>query len=391
VYAFRDHLTFIGQVMSAEKREQGLLDLANDLGVTQKDFCAQQGIRLYGEHPDGGSEAICHNAMLQDIGLPGQLIAGTDSHTCTAGALGAFAFGVGSTDMANAWLTRDVRVTVPESVRIELTGRMPEDVAAKDVMLALMSGSYFKEGKAIGQVLELCGQGVAAMSMDERATLTNMAVEAGATTGVVAADDVTVDTIAEGRGLDRAALSPRAVCSDPDAVYAHRIELNLSDLRPMVATPGDPRNGIAVSDLKEPVHIDIAYGGSCTGGKIADMDMYASVLGPAVERGWAVKKGVEFFVQFGSQKIRAAAEQKGYVDLFIKAGAKLINPSCGACINAGPGVSSKPDQVSVSAINRNFPGRSGPGKVYLASPMVVAASAIAGQITTPRALFAGDV
>jgi len=374
--------------MPEEKKKQGLLKLADNLAITQEEFCRRQGIRLYGEVKAGGSEAICHNAVLEDIALPGQLVAGTDSHTCTAGALGCFAFGVGSTDMANAWLTRDVRVKVPHSVHIELAGVLPKGLAAKDVMLAVMADRYFKDGKAIGQVLEFCGEGLASMPIDERATLTNMAVEAGATTGIIEADEVTLDYLSRLRGLDRDALRRRIVRSDADAEYAHRMVIDLTMLEPMVATPGDPRNGIPIRDLPGPVKIDIAYGGSCTGGKITDMDMYASVLSPAVARGWKVKDGVQFYIQFGSQKIRRDAEAKGYLTLFEKAGARLINPSCGACIAAGPGVSRGPDDVTVSAINRNFPGRSGPGKVYLTSPQVVAASAIAGRIITPAELFA---
>lgn len=387
VYAFRDHLTFIGRVMPEAQKKQGLLQLADDLGVTQEKFCKAQGIRLYGEVEGGGSEAICHNAILEDIGLPGQLIAGTDSHTCTGGALGCFAFGVGSTDMANAWYTRDVRVTVPKTVRIELAGKVPAQLSAKDVMLYVMADPYFKEGKAIGQVLEFCGEALASMPLDERATLTNMAVEAGATTGVIEADELTVETLARTRGLDPAALRKLVVRSDAGAEYAHRMTVDLTNLQPMVATPGDPRNGVPVSALEAPVKIHIAYGGSCTGGKDTDMDMYARVLSRAVERGWKVKDGVRFYIQFGSQKIRAKAEKKGYIPIFEKAGAQLINPSCGACIAAGPGVSANADEVTVSAINRNFPRRSGPGQVYLASPLVVAASAIAGRIVTPEELF----
>ena len=151
----------------------------------------------------------------------------------------------------------------------------------------------------------------------------------------------------------------------------------------MVATPGDPRNGVPVSELSEPVKIDIAYGGSCTGGKMADMDMYAAVLKRAVDQGRRVAPGVHLYLQFGSQKIKEYARERGYIEIFERAGAELIDPSCGACINAGPGASKSPDQVTVSAQNRNFPGRSGPGKVYLASPYVVAASAIAGHIVEP--------
>jgi 3-isopropylmalate/(R)-2-methylmalate dehydratase large subunit len=153
----------------------------------------------------------------------------------------------------------------------------------------------------------------------------------------------------------------------------------------MVATPGDPRNGIPLTDLHANgvVKIDIAYGGSCTGGKKADMDMYASVLRSARDQGRRVADGVKLYLQFGSQRIRDYAESMGYIKLFEEVGAELVDPSCGACIKAGPGVSTDPEQVTVSAINRNFPGRSGPGKVYLASPLVVAASAIAGRIVGP--------
>ncbi len=390
VFAFRDHLTFLKDVMPEAQRKQGLLQLADDLAVNQEEFCKKHGITLYGEVPaerGGGSEAICHNAVLEDIARPGELVIGTDSHTCTAGAIGCFAFGVGSTDMANAWATRDVRVTVPETVRIRIDGKLDASVAAKDVMLYVMADKYFKDGKAIGQVLEFCGSAVEAMSVEERATLTNMAVEAGATTGFIAADEVTFAYIAEHRGTSIETLRAMAVRSDEGARYVHEMQLDVSMLAPMVATPGDPRNGVAVDALSEDVRIDIAYGGSCTGGKSSDMAMYARVLEQAVARGMRVKEGVRFYIQFGSQAIRARAEKAGWIELFEKAGAELVNPSCGACINAGPGVSRNEGQVTVSAINRNFPRRSGPGKVYLASPLVVAASALAGYITTPEKLF----
>ena len=152
----------------------------------------------------------------------------------------------------------------------------------------------------------------------------------------------------------------------------------------MVATPGDPRNGVPLAQLGNDVKIDIAYGGSCTGGKKADMDMYARVLADALGRGERVAPGVHLYLQFGSQDIRRYAEGMGYVEVFERVGAELVDPSCGACINAGPGSSDSPHLVTVSAQNRNFPGRSGPGKVYLASPLVVAASAIAGKIARPR-------
>ncbi|MBI4702255.1 MAG: 3-isopropylmalate dehydratase [Deltaproteobacteria bacterium] len=394
VFCFRDHLTFLDQVMSEEHVRLGLREQAAKLEAVQREFARSQGIKLFGEvERDGrpaGSEAICHNKVIEELALPGQVVVGTDSHTCMAGAIGCLAFGVGSTDMANAWLTRDVRLAVPESVRVLLKGRLGADVAAKDVMLYLLALPYWKSGQGIGKVIEFSGPAVAALSLDERATLTNMAVEAGGFTGIVEADEVVAGYLAAERGLDPAAVRARIVKADPGARYAHEVEIDLGALEPMVATPGDPRNGIPLSLLEQSrggeVRIDIAYGGSCTGGKKADMDMYATVLGRAVRQSRTVAPGVELYIQFGSQQIRRYAESKGYIELFRRAGAKLVEPSCGACIKAGPGSSTRPDQVTVSAINRNFPGRSGPGQIYLASPLVVAASAIAGKIAAPNSV-----
>jgi 3-isopropylmalate/(R)-2-methylmalate dehydratase large subunit len=384
VFAFRDHLTFLGQVMPQKQREMGLLERADGLAVTQAEFTTRQNIRLYGENPEGGSEAICHNAVVEDLALPGQIVIGTDSHTCMAGVLGCFAFGVGSTDMANAWYTKDIRIRVPETVRYVLKGKKHADVTAKDVMLYILATPYMKSSKGIGKVLEFAGEGLKDWPMDERATLTNMAVEAGGTTGIIEPDDVTLDYIVRMRGLDPEEVRKGFLKSDEDAEYAEVFEINLDEIRPMVATPGDPRNGIHITELTSEVKIDIAYGGSCTGGKMADMDMYAAVLKRAVEQGRRVAPGVQLFLQFGSQKIKEYARSRGYIEIFERAGAQLIDPSCGACIKAGPGASSSPDQVVVSAQNRNFPGRSGPGQMYLASPYVVAASAIAGHIVAPE-------
>jgi len=383
VFAFRDHLTFLGRVMSPKHREMGLLERADGLATTQQSFTEQQNIHLYGSTPEGGSEAICHNAVVEDLALPGQIVIGTDSHTCMAGVLGCFAFGVGSTDMANAWYTKDIRIRVPETVRYVLKGKKRDDVAAKDVMLYILASEYMKSSKGIGKVLEFAGEDLKNWPMDERATLTNMAVEAGGTTGIIEPDEVTLDYIVRTRGLDAEEVRKGFVYSDPDAEYAAVFEINLDEIGPMVATPGDPRNGIPIDDLEE-VRIDAAYGGSCTGGKMADMDMYAEVLENALANGKRVAEGVHLYIQFGSQKIKQYARQRGYIDLFERAGAELIDPSCGACINAGPGASPSAETVTVSAQNRNFPGRSGPGKLYLASPYVVAASAIAGKIVDPK-------
>jgi len=386
VFAFRDHLTFLGRVMSPKHREMGLLEKAEGLATTQQSFTAQQNIRLYGESADGGSEAICHNAVVEDLALPGQIVIGTDSHTCMAGVLGCFAFGVGSTDMANAWYTKDIRIRVPETVRYVLTGKKRDDVAAKDVMLYILASEYMKTSKGIGKVLEFAGDDLQNWAMDERATLTNMAVEAGGTTGIIEPDEKTLEYIVRTRGLDAENVRKGFTYSDPDAEYAAVFEINLDEIGPMVATPGDPRNGIPIEDLEGEVRIDAAYGGSCTGGKMADMDMYAEVLENALAKGRRVADGVHLYIQFGSQKIKQYARQRGYIEIFERAGAELIDPSCGACINAGPGASPSAETVTVSAQNRNFPGRSGPGRLYLASPYVVAASAIAGKIVDPKEL-----
>jgi 3-isopropylmalate/(R)-2-methylmalate dehydratase large subunit len=387
VFAFRDHLTFLDLIMPKAHRDMGLDGQARKLAVVQEDFARREGIKLYGEvHRDGklaGSEAICHNKVIEDIALPGQLVLGTDSHTCMAGALGCFAFGVGSTDMANAWVTRDVRVTVPETARFVLRGALRPEVCAKDVMLHILSQPFFKSGEGIGKVLEFAGEGIASLPLDERATLTNMAVEAGGFTGIIEADDVVVAYLVEQRGLDPGEVRRRIARADPGASYCTTFEIDLSAIVPMVATPGDPRNGVPFDPAGPEVKIDIAYGGSCTGGKRADMDMYARVLAAALARGERVAPGVHFYLQFGSQDVRRYAEERGYLEVFERVGAKLVDPSCGACIKAGPGSSDSPNQVTISAQNRNFPGRSGPGKVYLASPLVVAASAIAGKIALP--------
>jgi 3-isopropylmalate/(R)-2-methylmalate dehydratase large subunit len=395
VWAFRDHLTFLDLIMPKAHRDMGLKEQAEELATVQDAFTKKHKIKLYGEvHRDGklvGSEAICHNKVIEEIALPGDLVCGTDSHTCMAGALGCFAFGVGSTDMANAWYTKDVRVTVPETARFVLTGKMRDGVCAKDVMLHILSQPFFKTGKGIGIVLEFAGEGLKSLSLDERATLTNMAVEAGGFTGIIEADDVVVDYLVKQRGLNADDVRARIVKADAGATYLATFDVDLAAIEPMVSLPGDPRNGVPLKDLREKsgvgdVKIDIAYGGSCTGGKKADMDMYAKVLAAAVARGKRVADGVHLYIQFGSQDIRRYAESKGYLEVFAKAGAELVDPSCGACIKAGPGVSDSPEQVTVSAINRNFPGRSGPGKVYLASPLVVAASAVAGKIVSPEEL-----
>src|SRR5690349_2674196 len=220
VYAFRDHLTFLGRVMSEDKRKMGLLERADGLATTQQSFTSQQRIKLYGESPEGGSQAICHNAVVEDLALPGQVVIGTDSHTCMAGVLGCFAFGVGSTDMANAWYTKDIRIRVPETVRYVLKGKKRADVAAKDVMLVILATEYMKTTKGIGKVLEFAGEDLQNWSMDERATLTNMAVEAGGTTGIIEPDEQTLEYIVHARDLYRDEVRKGFTYSELVAEYA---------------------------------------------------------------------------------------------------------------------------------------------------------------------------
>jgi 3-isopropylmalate/(R)-2-methylmalate dehydratase large subunit len=383
VLFFRDHLTFLDEVISEEKKKLGLLDLATQLKLKQQDFAKQQGIRLHGELTDRkGSEGICHSIVLESYALPGQLNVGSDSHTPHVGAIGCVAFGIGTTDVFNSWITKDVRVKVPESVKVVIRGKRHANVTAKDFILKILSLDYVRSGKALAKVMEYAGDAIEELSVDERATMTNMAAEIGGFTGIVAPDKKTVDFLVERRGIDRARAQAMiaGLFSDPEARYAHVIELDADAITPMVATPGDPGNGEYVRDLDGPVPIEIAYGGTCTAGKNEDMDMYALVLSDALKAEKRVADSVRFYIQFGSQQTRDYCLRRGYVEVFRRAGAEVIEPSCGACINAGPGVSTRPDQVVISAQNRNFPGRSGPGKMYLASPLTVAASAVAGYI-----------
>ena len=386
VLFFRDHLTFLEKAMTQERIEQGLLGVANQLEVKQREFSEKQGIKLYGEQKGHvmGSEAICHSKILEEYAEPGMLIIGTDSHTPHAGAVGCVAFGVGTTAIFNSWITKDVRVSVPKSFKVIIHGEPADNVTAKDFMLEILRHPYVRDGQAIGQIIEYAGPAVEALSVDERATMTNMAAEVGAFTGIVAADQKTVDYLVSERGMDRGRAEElvEGMQSDPGAEYVKIIEIDASQIRPMVALPGDPGNGLYLDELgDEPVRIEIAYAGSCTAGKKEDMDMYARVFQEAENTGLTVHPDVECFIQCGSIEVREYCREKGYMALFERMGATFIEPGCGACINAGPGVTASPDQVSISSQNRNFPGRSGPGQLYLGSPYSVAASAIAGYVT----------
>jgi 3-isopropylmalate/(R)-2-methylmalate dehydratase large subunit len=357
----------------------------------QRAFAAHTGVRNFSA-TDGVSPGICHQVAREELIEPGDFIQATDSHTCMGGASGALAWGVGATEYAALLHWGFTALEVPESIRFELRGRLRPGVTAKDVMLHILA-TYAKRQDTLNRVMEFGGEGLLALSPDERATLANMATECSARGAVVECDDVMLDWIAQRRpGVTVDELRRKVVTPDPDATYAGGVHpIDLDQVPPMLATPGDPDRGIA-SDPKNgaridevgEVRIDIAYGGSCTAGKRDDIDFYARVMGEADRAGKRVADGVRFYLQFGSREVAEYARQQGYLEVFARTGVEVIDPGCGACIGCGPGVSDRPDQVTVSAINRNYKGRSGPGRLYLASPLTVAASAVAGRIVEYR-------
>jgi 3-isopropylmalate/(R)-2-methylmalate dehydratase large subunit len=352
----------------------------------QRNFVERHGLRSHrtltdaeAAQDDGSNVAgISHAMVAEHYALPGQVVVGTDSHTPHSGALGCVAFGVGTTDMANAFMTGAVRTALAPVLRVDLEGRLPDGVTAKDVVLHLLALPQIRNGSAVGKVFEFRGPVVEKLSIDERATLTNMTAELGGLTGIVAPDGQTVRFLRERRGVD-IALEPW-MASDPGATYAEVIRVDCDALSPMLAAPGDPGNGLPLDQLPAPVAIDIAYGGSCTAGKREDFDHYHAVLAWGLANGRKVPDGVQLYLQYGTTAVRDYCRERGYDQVFAAAGARILQPSCGACANCGPGSSTDAGQVTVSAINRNFPGRSGPGQVWLASPPTVMASALAGRL-----------
>jgi 3-isopropylmalate/(R)-2-methylmalate dehydratase large subunit len=386
IVVFEDHTSYVG--VSPAHVRGGLVPNVLAMCRAQRDFVAEYGLRSHrtlteeeAALDDGSNVAgISHAMMAEHYALPGQLVVGTDSHTPHSGALGCVAFGVGTTDMANAFVTGAVRLTVPQTLRVQLDGALPPGVTAKDVVLHLLALPPIRSGGGVGKVFEFGGPVVRALATDERATLTNMAAELGGFTGIVEPDLETVRFLKERRGVEFD-IEPW-MRSDEGATYAEVIRVDCSSLAPMVSRPGDPGNGVSLDKLDERARIDIAYGGSCTAGKREDFDHYHEVLAWAAGQGLRVPDGVRLYLQFGTTAVRDYCIERGYLDAFEKVGAELLQPSCGACANCGPGSSTDVAQVTVSAINRNFPGRSGPGQVWLASPPTVAASAIAGRLVS---------
>lgn len=382
---FEDHLLYAHhnpKFVPFMHKVQTLRDLqvAFQQHTDVRDYSAKNGV----------SPGICHQVAREEFIEVGDFIQATDSHTCMGGASNALTWGVGATEYANLVSAGFTFVKVPESIRFELVGELHNGCTAKDVILAILA-DHAREELTLNRSMEFGGPGLTSLSIDERATLCNMATECSGRTGICEADDALYDWMVSTQPhLSIDGQKARSVHPDPGAHYDGGVHtIDLSTIVPMVAHPGnpdegipsDPTNGANISDIGQ-VSINIAYGGSCTAGKEDDITYYAEVCEAAQEAGLKVKEGVEFFIQYGSGQVKQFAEDRGWHELFQNVGVKLIDPGCGACIGAGPGVSITPDQVTVSAINRNFQGRSGPGKLYLASPLTVAASAFTGVISS---------
>ena len=381
---FEDHLLYATGV-DRFSRFEGKIQTLRDMQVS---FQVHTGVRDYSA-VGGISPGICHQVAREEFIDVGDFIQATDSHTCMGGASNALAYGVGSTEYANLVHNQFSFVNVPESIRFELIGELDPGCTAKDVILHIL-WKYAANSETLDRSMEFGGPGLASLSMDERATLCNMATECSAKTGICEADDRTVDWLLKKRpDLTEEGIRNSFVSPDEGAYYdGGTHEINLSEIRPMVAHPGnpdegvpsDPTNGAYIAEIGD-VSIDIAYAGSCTAGKDDDFSFYAMVCEAALEAGLRVADGVDCYIQFGSKSVKDLSEERGWTKTFEEAGVKLIDPGCGACIGAGPGVSEDSEQVTVSAINRNFQGRSGPGKLYLASPLTVMTSAFTGRIT----------
>ncbi|MDP6870140.1 MAG: aconitase family protein [Candidatus Poseidoniaceae archaeon] len=384
---FEDHLLYATGV----PRFGPFADKIQTLRDLQIDFQKHTGVRDYSAK-DGVSPGICHQVAREEFIDVGDFIQATDSHTCMGGASNALTYGVGATEYANLVYNQFAFVKVPESIRFELIGSLNPGCTAKDVILHIL-WHYAKHSDTLDRSMEFGGPGLASISMDERATLCNMATECSAKTGICDPDQLTIDWLLSRReDLTEEDVRAAFVHADPDAHYDGGVHtINLNEIRPMVAHPGnpdegvpsDPTNGAYIDEIGN-IKIDIAYAGSCTAGKDDDFSYYAMVTKAALDAGLKVAEGVDCYIQFGSKTVKNLAMANGWVEMFESAGVKLIDPGCGACIGAGPGVSNNSEQVSVSAINRNFQGRSGPGKLYLASPLTVMASAFTGKITAWR-------
>ena len=335
-------------------------------------FAGEKGISNFFDVGDMGVE----HALLPERGMvtAGDLVIGADSHTCTYGALGAFSTGVGSTDMAAAMAYGKVWLRVPSGIQIVLHGKLRKYVSGKDVILHLIR--MIGVDGALYESLEFTGEGVAALSMDDRLCICNMAIEAGAKNGIFPVDAQTLDYLREHN-----AKTPRVYAADADAIYSRTIEIDLSTLRSVVAFPHLPENGKTFDEIGD-IRIDQVVVGSCTNGRISDLREAAEIL-----RGRKVAKGVRALIIPATQKIWLQAVREGLMETFIEAGCAVSTPTCGPCLGGHMGILAKGERC-VSTTNRNFVGRMGDpqSEVYLASPAVAAASAVLGKIASPEML-----
>ena len=349
-----------------------------------------------------GRHGVCH-ALLPEQGfiMPGMLIIGADSHTCTYGALGAFSTGIGSTDLAAAIATGKLWFKVPETIKFVVNGKLPKGVYSKDIILKIIS-DIGVDG-ALYKAMEFTGETIKDLSIEARMTITNMAIEAGAKSGIIEADKKVIDYVKKRTSkkfemseiATKKAISEHAqkhapcfstgsvfdiVKSDKDADYAKVREYDVSKLEPIVAFPHLPSNGKFISEIKKDIKIEQAWLGSCTNGRIEDLRIAASIL-----KGQKIAKNTRMIVVPATTDIWKQANKEGLIDIFMNAGAAVSTPTCGACLGGYMGVLAEGEKC-ISSTNRNFVGRMGHPKseVYLASPATVAASAIEGKIADPR-------
>ncbi|MDD5097740.1 MAG: 3-isopropylmalate dehydratase large subunit [Candidatus Omnitrophica bacterium] len=332
------------------------------------DFAKEQGIKNYFEIGQMGIE----HALLPEKGivLPGDLVIGADSHTCTYGALGAYATGMGSTDLARAYIDGKCWLKVPASLKFIFKGKLNKWVGGKDLILFTI-GKIGVDG-ALYKVMEFCGPVIEKLGMDDRFSICNMAIEAGARAGLIAPDAITKKFVA---GFKR---KSKFYQSDPDAVYEKTFEWDLSSLEPLVACPHLPSNVKPVSSLKD-VKVDQVVIGSCTNGRISDLRIAAKLL-----KGKKAASGVKLIIFPATQKIYLQAVKEGLAEIFVKAGGVFSTPTCGPCLGGHMGILAE-GEVAIATTNRNFLGRMGSPQsfVYLSNPAVAAASAITGKITHP--------
>ncbi len=318
-------------------------------------------------------EGVCHQRLVEDFVSPGDIVIGADSHTCTSGALGAFATGMGSTDVGIGIATGKVWLKVPETFKIEVTGKFQSNVCAKDLILHLI-GMIGADG-ATYKALEFCGETIENMEMSERFTLCNMAVEAGAKTGLIASDEVTKKYLAH---RNRESVF-KDIQADSDAVYERIINIKADELKPVVSCPHTVDNTALAEDLTR-IKVDQVFIGTCTNGRIEDLRNAAEIL-----KGAKVNKGTRLLISPASKDIFIQAVQEGLIEIFVKAGAAILNPGCGPCVGVHAGILGD-GEVCLSTQNRNFQGRMGnpKGYIYLSSPKTAAYSAVCGHIANPE-------